>query len=99
MLHRPFQSFANRFKLKLRSRRGGWNKAKAAPGHPGKLLFVIMGVVVVMTRSLPLRAVQNEPPGNNSHFQIKYWTTEDGLPQHQISCLAQTHDGYLWIGT
>lgn len=45
------------------------------------------------------RAGENEAPHGNSSFQIKYWTTEDGLPEHRISCLKQTHDGYLWIGT
>jgi signal transduction histidine kinase/ligand-binding sensor domain-containing protein len=37
-------------------------------------------------------------PGKSA-YQFKYWTTEDGLPQQQISCLKQTRDGYLWIGT
>lgn len=32
-------------------------------------------------------------------FRIRRWTTEDRLPQQKISCLKQTHDGYLWIGT
>jgi signal transduction histidine kinase/ligand-binding sensor domain-containing protein len=32
-------------------------------------------------------------------FHAKRWTTDDGLPQHRISCMKQTRDGYLWIGT
>src|SRR5580765_5615065 len=32
-------------------------------------------------------------------FHITRWTAEDGLPQNRISALAQTPDGYLWIGT
>src|SRR6266436_2790352 len=44
-------------------------------------------------------AKENEVYPEKSAYQIKYWTTEDGLPQHQISCLKQTRDGYLWIGT
>jgi ligand-binding sensor domain-containing protein len=27
------------------------------------------------------------------------WTTEDGLPQNSILSIAQTRDGYLWVGT
>jgi ligand-binding sensor domain-containing protein len=27
------------------------------------------------------------------------WTTEDGLPQNSILSIAQTRDGYLWLGT
>jgi signal transduction histidine kinase/streptogramin lyase len=36
------------------------------------------------------------PPGQ---FRARRWTTEEGLPQNRISCLKQTSDGYLWIGT
>ncbi|MBI3852788.1 MAG: ATP-binding protein [Verrucomicrobia bacterium] len=32
-------------------------------------------------------------------YRVKRWTTEDGLPQNRISCLKQTRDGYLWLGT
>jgi len=27
------------------------------------------------------------------------WTTDNGLPQNSVLCLAQTPDGYLWMGT
>lgn len=27
------------------------------------------------------------------------WTTEQGLPQDVVTAIAQTRDGYLWIGT
>src|SRR5206468_10639538 len=27
------------------------------------------------------------------------WTGEDGLPQNSILSIAQTRDGYLWLGT
>ena len=36
---------------------------------------------------------------DQSPFRIRHWTTENGLPQDRISCLQQTRDGYLWIGT
>jgi signal transduction histidine kinase/ligand-binding sensor domain-containing protein len=42
---------------------------------------------------------ENEVHPEKSAYQTKLWTTEDGLPQQQISCLKQTRDGYLWIGT
>src|SRR6266850_1758159 len=32
-------------------------------------------------------------------YRVTRWTTENGLPQNRISCLQQTRDGYLWIGT
>lgn len=32
-------------------------------------------------------------------YLIQVWNSEDGLPQNSVNCLAQTPDGYLWIGT
>ena len=37
--------------------------------------------------------------GAAESVKILRWTTEDGLPQNRIACLAQTRDGYLWAGT
>lgn len=34
-----------------------------------------------------------------SRFQIRSWTTEEGLPQNTVTCLLQSRDGYLWVGT
>jgi ligand-binding sensor domain-containing protein len=30
---------------------------------------------------------------------VKSWRTIDGLPQNSVTALAQTPDGYLWVGT
>jgi ligand-binding sensor domain-containing protein/signal transduction histidine kinase len=32
-------------------------------------------------------------------FRSRTWTTEDGLPHNQVQAIAQTRDGYLWLGT
>ena len=32
-------------------------------------------------------------------YRVTHWTAENGLPQNSIKALAQTRDGYLWIGT
>src|SRR5436309_12840649 len=32
-------------------------------------------------------------------FRVTRWTMDQGLPQNRISCLKQTRDGYLWLGT
>src|ERR1051326_8788035 len=97
MLRRPLYFRAGRLNSKPGSEGRSWEKLKAAISH-SKELFIIIELLV-MILALPLHASGNETSGDNSRFQIKYRTTEDGLPQHQISCLKQTHDGYLWIGT
>ncbi|MGH9839903.1 MAG: ligand-binding sensor domain-containing protein [Blastocatellia bacterium] len=33
------------------------------------------------------------------HFLWTHWTTEDGLPQNSVVAIAETPDGYLWLGT
>jgi signal transduction histidine kinase/ligand-binding sensor domain-containing protein len=35
----------------------------------------------------------------HSNYQVKTWGGEDGLPHHSVTALAQTDDGYLWVGT
>ena len=32
-------------------------------------------------------------------FRMDHWSTDNGLPSHTISDIAQTRDGYLWIAT
>ena len=34
-----------------------------------------------------------------AEYSHRVWRTEDGLPQNRIQAIAQTPDGYLWIGT
>src|SRR6266446_1703713 len=36
---------------------------------------------------------------NAQEYVIHVWRSEDGLPQNSVNCLAQTPDGYLWVGT
>jgi len=32
-------------------------------------------------------------------FTITRWTRENGLPDNSVTCVMQTRDGFLWIGT
>jgi len=32
-------------------------------------------------------------------YSHRIWRVQDGLPQNRIQAIAQTQDGYLWIGT
>ena len=44
-------------------------------------------------------AVAAEPGTNIPTFVVKSWRTSDGLPQNSVLALAQTPEGYLWVGT
>ena len=37
--------------------------------------------------------------GTNEEWWARPWQTEDGLPDNSVNAIAQTEDGYLWIGT
>ena len=32
-------------------------------------------------------------------FAVDQWTTDNGLPQNTVNAIAQTPDGYVWLGT
>ena len=34
-----------------------------------------------------------------SDYFKEVWTTRDGLPHNTINAIAQSEDGYLWVGT
>ena len=38
-------------------------------------------------------------PPHNRDYVINVWRTDEGLPDSAVSSIAQTRDGYLWIGT
>src|SRR5438309_404291 len=55
-----------------------------------------------------LTIAANVPPGHAQaarllthpqEFTVDQWTTVDGLPQNSVNAVAQTPDGYIWVGT
>ncbi|MCC6398731.1 MAG: response regulator [Bacteroidetes bacterium] len=49
--------------------------------------------------SLFTLSAESQPPKELNQYVHQVWSTEDGLPQNTISAIAQTTDGYLWLGT
>ncbi len=41
-------------------------------------------------------AAEHRTPAN---YTTRVWQTKDGLPQQTVQAVAQTQDGFLWIGT
>lgn len=39
------------------------------------------------------------PPVGTADYLIDLWTSDNGLPDSSVTAIAQTPDGYLWIGT
>ncbi len=65
-------------------------------GRLGRIL--LLGIVFFLVP--PPRDLWALNPGRPlSAYHLRVWTVESGLPQNTINALAQTDDGYLWIGT
>ena len=48
---------------------------------------------------LILLAVASRGATNNDAWLYRAWRTDDGLPNNSVYGIAQTPDGYIWIGT
>ncbi len=47
----------------------------------------------------PLHLCALDPGTQLHHYSHRFWSVRDGLPRNTITALAQTSDGYLWVGT
>ena len=63
----------------------------------GKLYFSLLVVLAHLWCGAPLFAQQFET--QLRHEVLTTWTTDQGLPQSFITAIAQTSDGFLWVGT
>ena len=63
----------------------------------GKLCFSVLAVLAHLWCGAPLFAQQFET--QLRHEVLTTWTTDQGLPQSFITAIAQTSDGFLWVGT
>jgi len=79
----------------------GWNagfrRAAASAAlllGPWAITFVLN--VLLVTASAAFALEPNTPLAN---YGRQGWATENGLPQNTVQALAQTQDGFLWLGT
>ena len=89
------------------SRSAGGAVARGLQARPARcqvLLMLVLVTAVLLGGVAPL-AVVAQPPRSDSipirpihQFAHKTWTAQDGAPT-EIRSLAQTADGYLWLGT
>ena len=72
------------------------------PKPPGrfcrKWLPAFLVLVACWTSAIGV-AVAAELGTNLASFVVKSWRTSDGLPQNTVTAIAQTPEGYLWVGT
>jgi ligand-binding sensor domain-containing protein/signal transduction histidine kinase len=64
------------------------------PASSFRPLFI--GLVLLTAASA---ALGEDGPAVVRKYVSRTWRTQDGLPESRIRALAQTRDGYLWVGT
>jgi len=69
--------------------------AKKTAGLPFSLVRLI---VALMFSALPAGA-SLDPNKAITQYIHKLWQTDAGLPENSVIAVAQTQDGYLWLGT
>lgn len=62
-----------------------------------RLLLIIVGCWPLWAAGPASPAERTLPPG--SSFVCRTWRVEENLPHNTVTAIAQTRDGYLWIGT
>lgn len=58
---------------------------------------LLLGAAILTAASVSL--ADSALPGIANDYLVRVWDTDSGLPDNEISSIAQTPDGYLWIGT
>ena len=80
---RRFKKWMSRFAFNL-----GRLQTAGALALPGQRFFCCWLVGTVAVSALA-----------SGNFQTEVWSLERGLPDSSVTAIAQTPDGYLWIGT
>src|SRR5688572_17356345 len=58
--------------------------------------WLTMAAAAAVAAAQPTAAVEPKPL---AQYHIESWQTRHGLPTNGIRALAQTRDGFLWLGT
>lgn len=110
-LPRQFPNIVNR--RPIRTKHAPDAKSRhPGPGHPvlrssqiglPTVTFAIVGLMALWCIPATGQALLRTNPFTvvdfSKEFQVQSWTTERGLPQNTVTCVYQTHDGYIWFGT
>ena len=76
------------------ARHGAIGRRRRAGGVLGFALL-LLGIV----GNLAIRAYALDPSRDLTQYNCRTWTRETGLPVNGITAVAETNDGYIWIGT
>jgi signal transduction histidine kinase/ligand-binding sensor domain-containing protein len=55
--------------------------------------------VLALVLLVPRPSTALSPDRALTQYLVDHWTTRDGLPRNTVQAVAQTPDGFLWVGT
>lgn len=67
----------------------------AKPRPAGRRFFWLAALFLLFAGT----AVALDPTRTLHQYRATHWTRQNGLPVNSVNAIAQTHDGYLWLGT
>jgi signal transduction histidine kinase/ligand-binding sensor domain-containing protein len=73
--------------------------AQLAARFPGLVCFRKIHLYGFIAGCLPVLALGEGSAIGPRQFLVQNWTRENGLPGNSVTSVAQTPDGYLWVGT
>lgn len=54
----------------------------------------------LLSSNFSLQTDGTHPFGDlTTRYRVQQWKVEQGMPQNHVTCLMQSHDGYVWVGT
>lgn len=58
--------------------------------------YILIGLLAILSATWTFSAERYEA---GDDFVMQVWDTDSGLPHSAVTSIAQTPDGYLWVGT
>src|SRR5690349_7974014 len=65
--------------------------------YPGCHFGNAFCLFVAALAAVPVQAL--DPGKELNRYSRQTWAIESGLPQNTVHAIAQTRDGYIWLGT
>ena len=87
--------------MAVRLRQPNFRDEKSLRASAGRILFrqIIWFAAAALLVSGTSQAAALEPTTSLENYGRQAWAMENGLPQNTVQALAQTKDGFLWLGT
>jgi ligand-binding sensor domain-containing protein/signal transduction histidine kinase len=92
------------YAIEAKNERGEWLRVASSDDRKPRSTNAVLGLSPVARQFVngfapASTALSPESERSSSEYTIDSWQTSDGLPANTVTAIAQTTNGYLWIGT